>query len=109
MTKSTQKALKYLDAILAKGGEDARDLWDVLSALRGPDSQDDVLKDTVTCPIRRAAFPKTTKRLIAGDIQIGPVFASYNGRTKEYDAKAASAGTHFAYHAREAWRALNKR
>ena len=52
--------LKVIDTLLAKGGQDAMDLWAVLTALRGPDGHGDILlKFRTTCVIRTAAFPKT--------------------------------------------------
>lgn len=66
---NVRAALDYLDTILLAGGEDAEELWDVLSALRGPDQQrnygGETPKRDVTIPIRRAAFPRT-----AADIDV---------------------------------------
>lgn len=36
----------------------SHDLWNVLTALRGPDSQDGMLKRATTCVIRKTAFPE---------------------------------------------------
>lgn len=63
---NVRAALDYLDGIFARGGQDAQDLWDILTAFRGPDNKDDEdpfgppAKETVTVPIRRAALPKTS-------------------------------------------------
>src|SRR6266404_4013913 len=56
-----RQVLNVIDARLAKGGVDAGKLWDVLSALRGPDEDVKHNKDTTTVPIRLAAFPKTAR------------------------------------------------
>lgn len=69
---NVRAALDYLDGIFARGGQDAQDLWDIVTAFRGPDQtgdysfyrnspyQDESLKREVTIPIRRAALPLTT-------------------------------------------------
>jgi hypothetical protein len=41
--------------------EVARKLWNILSALRGPDNASVFIKDATTGVIRRQAFPKTFK------------------------------------------------
>lgn len=46
---------------------EAAKLWDVLTALRGPDSCREKLKECATIPIRRAAFPKFIEAMRAGD------------------------------------------
>lgn len=60
---NVRAALDYLDTILSRGGQDAQDLWDILTALRGPDEHhyDDEVdhKKTVTIPVRLAALPRT--------------------------------------------------
>lgn len=50
--------LKALDAALAKGGSNAAALWDILSALRGPDLHSPGAKKG-TIAVRRAALPMT--------------------------------------------------
>lgn len=59
---NVRAALDYLDNIFARGGDDAVELWDVLTALRGPDAMSaHEEKALVTIPIRIAALPKTAK------------------------------------------------
>lgn len=60
-----REMLDAIDAFLAAhtiDGEGGK-LWDVLTALRGPDNEDVELKLTTTAPIRRAAFPKLQESL----------------------------------------------
>lgn len=61
MKTATRKLLSLLDTALAKQDDVAEELWRVLTALRGPDSDDMGIKVTTTMVIRRAAFPKTAK------------------------------------------------
>jgi len=90
MRERTREILDRIDEILLAGAkadwDDAEDdygvaieLWNVLSALRGPDVKDGNefdLKDTTTVHIRRAAFPKLAawadraRRQYAGGMQI---------------------------------------
>lgn len=56
---NVRAALDYLDQILSRDGEDAMELWDVLTALRGPDEHSSSAKSGITIPIRRAALPLT--------------------------------------------------
>lgn len=61
MRKAVRAELNHIEALLLKGGEDARHLWDILSALRGPDEKDGPDKNVTTCPVRRRAFPKLAR------------------------------------------------
>jgi len=73
MRPKVRKVLDVIDGVLAEGcrvgetGEllmppdtyiDAADLWNILTALRGPDSCDCDLKQQTTAIIRAHAFPK---------------------------------------------------
>lgn len=62
MNKPVRDVLAEIDNLLHKDNDDSRALWDILSALRGPDSLgDDDLKVSTTAIIRSAALPKTAK------------------------------------------------
>lgn len=69
MKDETRQILNMLDDLFSDHRpakiETAREVWDVLAALRGPDRDDGeanlTLKDAMTVPIRQAAFPKTTE------------------------------------------------
>jgi hypothetical protein len=70
MLDSTREVLNLIDEHLAKGGQEARELALVISAIRGPDFQlagfegdyeTDRLKMMTTGVIRARAFPKTVE------------------------------------------------
>lgn len=66
-----RKVLNDIDEVLKNNTPAARDLWMILSALRGPDADGSVAsvaaKDTFTCFIRSKAFPKTAEAKKNGD------------------------------------------
>jgi hypothetical protein len=119
---NVRAALDYLDGIFAKGGEDAQALWDVLSALRGPDvdpSEESFMKRDVTIPVRRAAFPKTCYTVC--EAYFGPYDAGVHqrasfgtrGRSYSYQGLALTSHSlnnghvgHFALHGCRAAEAL---
>lgn len=55
--KTLRGALNCIQQLLTKQPYSG-DLWDVLSAIRGPDSRDRKIKHATTTIIRSAAFPK---------------------------------------------------
>jgi hypothetical protein len=55
--KTLRGALRQIEQLLTKQSYSA-DLWDILSAIRGPDSRNRRLKHATTTIIRSAAFPK---------------------------------------------------
>lgn len=68
MTKETRQMLNTIDEFLLRCDVSSGELWDVLTALRGPDDNKwtnyedgtyDSTKDVTTLPIRIAAFPKS--------------------------------------------------
>jgi hypothetical protein len=71
-----------IDKVLVEGGEDAKCLWDILTALRGPDADPDrwnePLKKKYTAPLRGVVFPKTLERARGGLTEVErqlPTFA----------------------------------
>ena len=54
------QALQLIDEVLAAGGVDGKNLWGILTALRGPDNGNNEMKERTTCVIRRLALPRTT-------------------------------------------------
>lgn len=54
--KNLRQALDIIEELLSEH-DYSSPLWDVLTALRGPDSGDDSVKYATTCVIRTAAFP----------------------------------------------------
>jgi hypothetical protein len=56
---TVREILNLIDVKLSQGDHEASLLWDVLTALRGPDHKPfDLKMKAHTCDIRRAAFPK---------------------------------------------------
>lgn len=53
--------LNEIDLVLASNTAVSQKLWDVLTALRGPDDCAVMSKLMGTVPIRRAAFPRTAR------------------------------------------------
>ncbi len=94
MTPKTRRVLDYLDKVLAKRDQTAREVALVVSALRGPDNQgDDKLKMRTTAHIRTAAFPKTAAA--NADAPYIWVFAEAGGRIALTDIQLAD---HFRSH-----------
>jgi len=50
--KPLRYILNQIDEFLAVGRSDARKLWSILSALRGPDTGDNIPKFSTTCVVR---------------------------------------------------------
>jgi len=64
MTTRLRNELNRIEKFLLKGSADSARLWNVLSALRGPDVSGDVSGDGGKCftiRVRRNAFPKLIK------------------------------------------------
>lgn len=100
-----RQILDLIDTQLAKEDDTSRQLWNVLTALRGPDDANEALKVAKTVPIRRAAFPKSAA--IAGTY--GHVNGAFFGRpeNKEVDSNTNLFYTsHFISHIRNAAEAL---
>lgn len=128
MNKEIRKALDQLDTALAAGGDDARAIWDVLSALRGPD-QDYVLlndpspttvndaplkkagyyaKTATTAFIRAVALPKTAKAITAGIVDLPATFANADHPDNANLARLRQGliPSHFCRHARNGFAVL---
>lgn len=94
-----REALDQIDAILASDDNELSGaLWDVLTALRGPDNGSEDLKFRTTVYIRSAAFPKTTAAVnnLASRKAFFGGSASYQPLSKEECIK----NWHFANHTR---------
>lgn len=98
-----KQVLNVVDVALQRQDKTAKKLWQILTALRGPDRYDvGESKGTSTIHIRRAAFPKTTKwadEFNSGYI-VGASFSSYSNVSLPDEIG------HFNTHAREAMFAL---
>lgn len=86
---------------------EAEDLWDVLTALRGPDRGHDSLrlKGAVTAVIRREVFGHELEPLFGGTI-----LSNYDDHDKAFLRRRRDAddrsGSHFLAHARDAFLVL---
>jgi hypothetical protein len=63
MSPNVRKLLDQIDAELVQGSADSQDLWAILSALRGPDDDEEGTAKRATVRIRREAFPLTASRV----------------------------------------------
>lgn len=120
MQEATRTALKQIEDVLIKRDkpEDeiaAKELWNILTALRGPDDMQNVdFKYHYTIPIRRAAFPRITEMPIG--MGLGARFelpfasaAEKKACALRVEAKERSLGSpqlHFVFHSRMALAAL---
>lgn len=99
-----KQMLDLTDRFLAAHTKDGhgKKLWDVLSALRGPDQEDaSSAKSAKTVPIRRAAFPLVT------EVGRGQIPAHFGYREHTFTvADNIHASAHFNNHAENAARAL---
>lgn len=80
-------------------------LWDVLSALRGPDSESADMKDTTTAVIRQAAFGDLFDEFPAIMHRDDKEGAVYRGKM-ESAMHRGKGNAHFYRHARAAFHAL---
>ncbi len=97
--KTTRGMLDLIDKFLSRCNRESGELWDVLSALRGPDDDgDEQLKKRTTILIRRAAFSKLRRVMTHATWTSGPSgrCPGMNG-LPSYDATGGS--KHFCTHA----------
>lgn len=111
MFSSAREMLDAIDSFLVEAPvEEARSLWDVLTALRGPDNGNDAVKDETTLPIRRTAFPKmAAMSREAGDAnRTGAIFFPYYSSPTGFSdvVRTSRPDGHFFYHTVQAARAL---
>jgi hypothetical protein len=117
MFSEARAALDALDRVLARQDGASRQVWAVLTALRGPDhtlnrtSEADI-KARATVPIRRAAFPRTAAQAsiaagVEGLYANGALFNVSPYSTWPGWDMWAEAGHHFAGHVNEAFAALS--
>ena len=106
MSPRTRKMLDQIDTFLARPATaEPGELWDVLTALRGPDSDNEMVKEYTTCPIRRAAFPKLVS-LDIDDFAPGPSCRRPGMGTMEEGYQKQDNYSHFGIHANGAARVL---
>ena len=104
-----RKQLDQIDTWLCEEGGEK--LWDVLSALRGPDVDDTVdLKETTTIVIRAAAFPQCAEMISKGHDYESEVadraFFITPYKTPTMTVRQKGLSQHFYNHIRFAWAAL---
>lgn len=93
------RMLCVLDDFLSLGTDESKLVWDVLTGLRGPDSQDAELKRVSTERIRARAFPKAARTS-------GHPMERVN--TDDGAIQPGNITDHFGWHAEKARRALDK-
>jgi len=94
LTREAKRVLNVVDEALAKGTKSSRQIWDVISALRGPDVLSFPNKAKTTIHIRTAALPKTAK---TNYIELPISFA--NSYSPAFDVGAGSlVSDHFRLH-----------
>lgn len=108
MTPALRNVLDKLDEIIVADDATSRELWDVLTALRGPDSGDARLKHESTVHIRQAAFPRTAE----AQRNDGPFIEAYMTPTATFNGARLArdyngGGYHFSSHAMKAAVALD--
>ena len=111
MEKELKKLLDQIDTFLAKS-PNAQELWDILTALRGPDSGYPDLKDATTAVIRKHALPKTYQQKYAGAYHPGEIPAILRedcGEAVSFrkDWSPPNRGSHFWVHTMRAFRTLD--
>jgi len=72
MLKDARKMLDQLDLFLCRGDQAAKDVADMLSAIRGEDAEvEGSLKKSGTCPLRSAMFPRLYKKCCGNVLDLG--------------------------------------
>ncbi len=97
---AADRALTQIDNILAAGGPEAKKLWDILTALRGPDDRTQQgFKASTTEIIRSAAFPAVARKVAQGGrIDFSASFASTAAPQAVKTGYTNLFGTHFGSH-----------
>jgi hypothetical protein len=99
------RVLETIEDVLLRGDDDARNLWDILSALRGPDVDPlFTIKGRTTVHVRRAAFPRLALKADMFRQSLG-IPADFHA---EYPFEEPRPFSHFNDHIVEARRALNR-
>lgn len=99
MTRGTKKFLKNLNGIFHRSSEQTcREVWDILTGLRGPDTQDSELKGATTSVIRHAIFGRDSKVNNRADVS-----SDYPYKAEK---RAKGVSGHFGAHAERAFESL---
>ena len=109
MEDRTRTLLMAIDRHLAVGDKAASELWDILTALRGPDSDDADEKDRSTAHVRARAFPKTLAESSRGGNWWQPASddSAFPGMSTTRKGFTLPSYSHFGNHIRAAARVLD--
>jgi len=103
--KDINNVLDLIDYNLCWRDEYSKRLWNILSALRGPDNENEDLKSSTTAVLRSAAFQNTAKFIrICHPYVNGVKFADEN--MVLYYSECDNFSSHFGKHVRDAAEAL---
>lgn len=115
LSQKVKNVLEQIDLILAEGDQDSRQLWDILTALRGPDKYvSSAVKVATTAIIRKTVLPKTAEANFKNGIDgIYAIFRDDSAASVDVRSKLRNSNEddllapyHFVYHAKEAFRTL---
>lgn len=104
--KTKQEFLRILDTFFASTdveGEDKKEVWDILSALRGPDDDDLEKKLATTAILRAKVFPNGREWL---ETHVADIMDDCRGFVSRRLSLPKTELEHFVEHARMAFRAL---
>jgi len=106
--RTAKEMLDVLDEFFVTAGEEqARNLWAVLSALRGPDDDSYVLKNCTTEVVRAVAFPRLAALWKRELCAVGPTF-NLSSRLASIPPNYSPRYNHFFNHIADAKRVLQR-
>lgn len=122
MRSEVRRVLDVVEEVLMHGSfQDAQDLWDILSALRGPDGKKRQEKKLLphkshTIEVRRAAFPRLAEKADRERTEeIGECAIAYRASITHVDGVAPASirydgngFSHFGNHINQAAEAINR-
>ena len=124
MRRNVRVTLDQIEDILLRNDQDAIDLWNILTALRGADHRSDDLhgrplsKLSTTAPIRAAVFPRLAEfaRRPTSDVHINAIFGLEGDKPSQESVEGdapeipfVTGDDHFLWHTVAAWKAINAR
>jgi hypothetical protein len=98
---------KIDDFLITADRMESLSLWDVLTALRGPDDEDRDLKDVTTAVIRAKAFPKAGRHKVVGGTCLPLPLENIAAFNYTRDTIPGPDYSHFGFHINNARIALN--
>lgn len=101
MTKTTRKFISSLRKQFRESDWKSRkEIWDILTALRGPDSDSLEEKEATTCIIRSTVFGEKASRNI-------PALINDDNEDRKDRRESGFIHWHFTQHVKSAFKALN--